>query len=244
MASTIAAQASPAEGCPLLKLPAELRLRIYHYTQELRLEIDTSGFRESMNMRQSWGSTPLASLAATCSLVANEARDFVRSLSATRRVAHVEILGSSRHHWMQMRLRHLPCPLIELKRIFLTCDFQKYRSAADFPEDDGLVKEAMLIMQGQLWAALAHMMIDESLENSTSLENFGLHIKGLQRNASEVSRSEAVRRILNHPATDRASGERLVQEIHQRTGREMDVGRGETFPSLAVCKGRPLYLLV
>ena len=84
MAPNIVPQASQT----LLKLPPELRLSIYAYIHNfsLNLDIDEGGCE---NLSKAWESTPLARLAATCRLIADEARYYVESLPSSRRLAIV-----------------------------------------------------------------------------------------------------------------------------------------------------------
>lgn len=251
MASTVASKVLPTEGCPLFKLPPELRLRIYHYTHKHQLENVISIHEEDLSLSQSWASTPLVRLAATCRLIANETRDFVRSLPASQRVAHVEVSGASPSEgWSQANLRHLPCPIIDLRRVVVTYDFTKYRSAADFPAANSsarqhtlAVREAMYSMACYLINALRRLMKDEALNTATALEDFKLRITGLQRNGPEESQQEAVRRILDR-AVGCTSAESLVHAIRRRDRVARDVEKDEPSPRLMVCKGRQLYLLL
>lgn len=245
MSSTIASQAPPTETCLLFRLPPELRLHIYHHTYSLRLETQIRWKTE--DLEQSWASTPLVSLAATCRLIANEACVLVRSLPASQRVAHMEIFQSNRaERRIQAYLRHLPCPITDLRRVVVTYDFTKHRSAADLPpivNNTEAVREAMRSMETSVMTALRKLIHDEALSTATELAGFGLRITGLQRNGAEESQTEAVRRILDGPVGC-ASAENLAQAIRRRS---QDAGNFEEdghSSRLATWRGRHLYLLL
>jgi hypothetical protein len=60
MAPIIMPQASQTQSCPLLKLPPEVRSRIYAYTHALSLDLDLTG-DGCDNLSKAWESTPLSS---------------------------------------------------------------------------------------------------------------------------------------------------------------------------------------
>jgi hypothetical protein len=237
---------SHTESCPLFRLPPELRLRVYYYTHQLRLDNkdhpDTSTETLNQSWASSWESTPLVQLAATCRLIASEVRPIVRSLPASYRVAHME-LSAKYHDSLQVRLRHLPCPLVDLRHIVITYDVRNHSSAKSDLDAAMAFQEAKSDIWGYgfgylLYRTLHRLMIHEALGKTKELESIQLRLTGVQRNGRQESNSQAVQRILD---LHRPEGIlKLAQEIiHCCRFREHDE-RDEVTLQLAVFNGRSL----
>jgi hypothetical protein len=197
MASDVVSPASHTESCLLFKLPPELRLNIYHYTHQLRLDNpDSSTDALNQSWASSWESSPLVQLAATCHLIANEVRPIVRFLPTSQRVAHLELTDANPES-LQVRLRHLPCPLTDLRRIVFTFDAGSLRSVRTFTF--------------KLYFGLRRFITHSALDKCAELKHFHLRLTEHQRTGCEESCIQAMRRILD---LKRAEGaERVVQEI-------------------------------
>lgn len=236
-----------------IKLPTdqpptpELRLLIYDHTRALRIKKELRGRPEAL--KRSWSSTPLVNLAATCHLIANEARAHVHSLPPSQRVARVKLSASrdpySPWYPLKIRLRQIPCPVADLRRVVVSYDFERFRTAefgfpvTSYHENPG----AMRNIEGHVFGALCRLMKDTALDDATNLELFRLHITGLRRNGGE-EQVYAIRRILSHPRPEEASADQLAQGILSNGCAHENLEKRISTLRLAVIKGRPLYLLV
>jgi hypothetical protein len=244
--------ASHTESCPLFRLPPELRLRVYYYTHQLRLDnkdhSDTSTEALNQSWASSWESTPLVQLAATCRHIANEVRPIVRSLPASHRVAHVELSGTyDETAPMQARLRHLPCPLVDLRHIVITYDVQNHSSAEDDLDAGMAFQEAMCHVCDFGFGFMFHrtlrrLMLDKALGKTIELESFQLRLTGLQRKGCWGSDTPTVRRILDLHKPEGIL--RLAQDIIYCCRLREHIGKDEVTLPLAVFNGRSLQLLV
>ncbi|KAM0701985.1 hypothetical protein Q7P35_010895 [Cladosporium inversicolor] len=243
MASNVVPQASQTLSCPLLKLPPELRLLIYTHTQRLDLDIELND-NDGEKLSIVWASTPLVKLAATCHLIAREARDHVRSMPNSQREALVDLSGArgpDRH--MITRLRQLPCPTGDLRYVVVAYNFEKHKSTAyGFPADHHdleAVHDAMVDIGYFLFAALCRLMADAAIDEAT---HFWLQINGLRLRKDEESYCGAVPRVLWQPTTDPVSAERLVQEFYSWVNDDALPIKDASNPQLADGEGIPLYL--
>jgi hypothetical protein len=241
---------TPDESCLLFKLPPELRLRVYYYTHQLRLDNDDypDSSTEALNKSwaSSWETTPLVQLAATCHLIANEVRHVVRSLPSSQRVAHVEISGATHEQSMQVHLRHLPCPLIDLRHIIITYDVRSPSSAESDVDAAMAFREAICDLGGgglgyMFYSTLRRFTTHEALGKAAELESLQLRLTGLQQHGCQESSTQAVQGILD---LQRPEGSvRLAQKIlccrlHEH------IERDEVTLRLSVFNGRSLHLLV
>lgn len=247
-APVIMPQASQTQSCPLLKLPPEVRSRIYAYTHSLSLDLDLTG-DGCDNLSKAWESTPLVTLAATCRLIADEARNYYRSLPAgnyTRR-ALVDLLPSGGpDSCVSIRLTRLPCPTIDLTHVAASYDFVSYISPThDFPRTGGINKiEAILYMSFHVSSALRRLMTAASLRTATKLMCAILWIAGLPPRRDGESRFEAMRRILCKPRGESNIAEFLVQQIFSWISRDADMRQVTSDLELPALEGRLLCLLV
>lgn len=237
MASSIVPQASQTLSCPLLNLPAELRVLIYGYTHMLSLDIELNSYTyDSGYLSKVWESTPLVNLAATCRLIAGEARHYVRSQPKSRRRAAVELSRSGGpNSYVIIRLLYLTCPTVDLKQFFARYNFaeQRYTSA-----------EATSSMGFHVSNALRRLMTDVSLGNATDLKYFVLRVDGLQPRGDKESREEAMQRIFDKSKAGPASAESLIQSIFTSTCWIADSRKSLCNVQLPVFAGRPLILWV
>jgi hypothetical protein len=176
MASNVTLPASHTDNCLLFKLPPELRLNIYQYTHQIRLDNPGSS-TDALNQswKSSWESSPLVQLAATCRLIANEVRPIVHSLPASKRVAHVEI--SEKFHDEDAtlaRLHHLPCPLIDLRHIVVTCDSGDFGNPPASSDLDAMMtyNETLEGLGYIYYTALREFATDEALGQAVELKSF------------------------------------------------------------------------
>jgi hypothetical protein len=248
----VTSPASHTESCPLFRLPPELRLRVYYYTHQLRLDnkdhSDTLTEALNQSWASSWGSTPLVQLAATCRRIANEVRPIVRSLPSSHRVAHVELSGRYLETApMQARLRHLPCPLVDLRHIVITYDVKIHSCAAHGFGAGIAFQQAMcnvcdLGFGFMFYRTLRRLMLDEALGKTKELESFQLRLTGLARKGHWGSDIPTVRRILNLHKPEGIL--RLAQDIMYCCRLREHIGKDEVTLLLAVFNGRSLQLLV
>lgn len=237
---------APTTSCPLLKLLPHLRLHIYTYTHQLSPDLDIDE-ECCETFSKAWESMPLVKLAATCRLIADEARHYFRSLPTTTTLqqrALVELLpfGGPRSY-TKLRLVHLPCPTIDLTHLVATYDFAKYRSTAHgFPladHDDAL--EATRNMGFHVSSALRRLM---SLVNPTKRMPCILQIGGLGPRKDGESRFDAMKRILYQRNAGPASAETLAQEIFSCCCVDADMLRVTSNLQLPIFGGCLLCLLV
>jgi len=240
-------QASQTLSCPLLKLPPELRLCIYAYTHQfsLNLEVDEEDDREDLS--KAWESTHLVKLAATCRLIANETRDYVRSLPSARRTAVMDLSDSrGASNYVTTRMRHLPCPIADLRNVVARYNFKDFQSIiyrSPQAHRRSSVDLAVREKSGYLLDALRGMA-NATLKKATNLNGFRLQIIGLQPRRDGESYVEAVRRVLHPPKAELASAEYLAQRIFHYGCEDAGMGRDTGTLRLAVLGERPLLLVV
>jgi hypothetical protein len=205
-------------SCPLLRLPPELRILIYTHTQQLRLDLD---IHESggTQLSQAWESTPIVNFAATCRLIAQEARDYMRSMPGSQRTALVDFLGQrGPNHPVKIRLHQLPCPVSNLRQAVAMYSFDTYKNTAyHFPpanSSDTDVRVAVSSMGYWLFQALYQLMCDPALKDAINLSHIWLRIEGLPPKEDDESQAEAMRKVLEEPkAYGDASAGKLAQEV-------------------------------
>lgn len=246
MSQNVVPFGSQTSSCPLLKLPPELRLLIYTYTHSFSLDLDVNE-TACKNLSEAWESTHLVRLATTCRLIANETRDFVRSLPSARRAATVDLLerrGPGRY--VTIRVRHLPCPMIDLKHIVTRYNFEKYQSRVHgFPPtyDNLAVSRMLRDMGSQLLGALHRLMADAALDDAIKLNHVRLRIVGLRPRSEGESTADAVRRILGQQSSYSTIAERLVKELFNWSCFDGHAERSTSTTWLAVIGERSLLLL-
>ncbi|GAB7327769.1 hypothetical protein MBLNU13_g11579t1 [Cladosporium sp. NU13] len=248
MASSFVPRASQTLSCPLLKLPPKLRLRIYAYTHELSVDLDINEYGYE-DLSKAWGSTPLVKLAATCRLIADEARHYFRSLptGSLQRRALVDLVpsGGPRSH-VNLRLIHLPCPTIDLTHFAATYDFEKYKSTAyGFPlADQDDAAEATRSMGFYVSTTIRRLMTDTSVRNATSLKCFIIRIAGLEPRKDDERHFDAMRRVLCEPNAGPASAEKLAQDVFSWGCVDADMMRVTSTLQLPAFEGKLLCLLL
>lgn len=242
-------QASLTVSCPLLRLPPKLRLRIYAYTHELSLDLDINEYG-CEDLSKAWESTPLVKLAATCRLIADEARHYYRSLPTgglTRR-ALVELIPSGGpFSYVKLRLIHLPRPMIDLTHFTASYDFTRYKSAAyGFPlAGQNNAAEATSSMAFYVSSAVRRLMTDTTVRNATNLKMVIIRIAGLvPRKKDEETHFDAMQRVLCQPNAGPASAEKLAQDIFSWSCVDADMMQVTSNLQLPYFEERLLSLLV
>jgi len=253
MEHNVIPQASQTPSCPLLQLPPELRLLIYGFTHSLDLDLEIKR-RGCAKLSEAWESTPLVKLAATCRLLAEETRGYVRSLPSSQRVALVDIsTARGPTGFMPLRLRCLPCPMPDLRHLVVIYDFRKYWSTTyGFPPadqnsaSDGAMDDLAYLMFFQL----RRLMTDAAVGSATTSTRYWFGIKGLQPRIYGESYAEAVERILVEPPLSvyqpqvyPVDAERLARELFS-WGEDTHVEDDLSALPIAVFEGRPLRLYV
>lgn len=251
MASNARPEASQALSCPLLNLPPELRLLIYAYTHSIDLDLEYYWVYSLQDLGEAWASAPLVKLAGTCRLIAKEARGYVRSMPDSQREVLVDLSGADGpDRELIIRMRHLPCPMVDLRRVVVSYDFEKYKSTAyAFPadhHDSEAVDKAMSDMGFNLFSALYRLMTEAAVNESTYWKrDFWLQINGLQKRREGESYYGALRRVLEQPTTDPASAERLVRKFYSQACIDMPHIEHASNAQLAwFFEDIPLYLSV
>jgi hypothetical protein len=248
MASTIMPQASLTVSCPLLKLPHKLRLRIYAYTHELSLDLDIYEYG-CEDLSKAWESTPLVKLAATCRLIADEARHYYRSLPtgvSTRRALAELIPSGGPGSYVKLRLIHLPRPIIDLTHFTTSYDFTQYKSAAyGFPlADQNNAAEATSNMAFYVSSAVRRLMTDTTVRNATNLKWVVIRIAGLEPRKDPERHFDAMQRVLCQPNAGPASAEKLAQDIFSWSCVDADMMQVTSNLQLPYFEERLLCLLV
>lgn len=180
----------------LLGLPIEIRRNIYdiiigfqvsHYCFDFIIE-------SSRWWREKPLKLPVADLAMSCSLLATEIRDHLRSLPVSERTAVVALTGETSFPMPNLCFKRAPCPVVGLKALDVVLDLgvqQHYTHGSSLiPARDPFVSSQLLTSAHDVMRQLQILFDPASSfgKDTSALTEVRIHIR--IRGSCEISQTE------------------------------------------------------